>query len=136
MNKLVHIMIDAAANYIVSGSMSATCRYSADLESKKAGITKSATLVFKFTSVQLTAILLKALRPQIIAWQNGFAREHYDVLEDGMTVNLDFKAPATMPVDHKAAVKAELATLDAEARKAYLAELMASCEASTDDETA
>ena len=92
---------------------------------KGATDSKQVTLAVKYDGLTLGDILTKALRSDVISWQNGPGRKGYDNLIDKSTVNVSAKAPGAVTVDPETAMVALLMTKTPEEQITYLKELAA-----------
>lgn len=86
---------------------------------------KQVTLAVKYDGLTLGDIFTKALRSDVISWQNGPGRKGYDNLADKSTVNVSAKAPGATTVDPETAMVAMLLTMTPDEQKAYLVKLAA-----------
>ena len=86
---------------------------------------KQVTLAVKYDGLTLGDIFTKALRSDVISWQNGPGRKGYDDLIDKSTVNVSAKAPGAVTVDPETAMVALLMTKTPEEQIVYLRELAA-----------
>ena len=81
---------------------------------------KQVTLEVSFDGVPLSAVFQKALSATVIQWQNGKGRKNFDAWVNNQVVKVDFKAPAKAPeVPPEDAIKAKMASMTPEERKAY-----------------
>lgn len=87
---------------------------------KGATDSKQVTLAVKYNGLTLGDIFMKALRSDVISWQNGPGRKGYDTLVDKSTVNVSAKAPGAVTVDSETALMAKLATMSLKERKSEL----------------
>ena len=92
---------------------------------KGATDSKQVTLAVKYDGLTLGDIFTKALRSDVISWQNGPGRKGYDNLIDKSTVNVSAKAPGAVTVDPETAMVALLMTKTPEEQITYLKELAA-----------
>lgn len=92
---------------------------------KGATDTKQVTLAVKYDGLTLGDIFTKALRSDVISWQNGPGRKGYDTLVDKSTVNVSAKAPGAATIDPETAMVALLMTKTPEEQIVYLKELAA-----------
>ena len=90
---------------------------------KGANDTKQVTLAVKYDGLTLGDIFTKALRSDVISWQNGPGRKGYDNLVDKSTINVSAKAPGAVTVDPETAMVAKLMSMSAEEQITYLKEL-------------
>lgn len=96
---------------------------------KDSDVSKTVTLSVKFDGVPLSAVFEKALSSAVIQWQNGPGRSKFDTWKHGQVVVVDFKAPGRAPaVDPREAMKARLASMSPEERKAEVARMLAEVE--------
>lgn len=87
--------------------------------------TKQITLAVRYDGLTLNDVFTKALRSDVISWQNGPGRKGYNDLVNKSTVNVDAKAPGTSVIDPETAMVAKLMSMSAEDQKVYLMELAA-----------
>ena len=92
---------------------------------KGADDSKQVTLAVKYDGLTLGDIFAKALRSDVISWQNGPGRKGYDGLANKSTVNVSAKAPGAVTVDPETAMVAKLMSMTAEEQVTYLQELAA-----------
>ena len=92
---------------------------------KGATDTKQVTLAVKYDGLTLSDIFTKALRSDVISWQNGPGRKGYDNLIDKSTVNVSAKAPGAVTVDPETAMVAKLIAMTPEEQTNYLRQLAA-----------
>ena len=92
---------------------------------KGATDSKQVTLAVKYDGLTIGDIFTKALRSDVISWQNGPGRKGYDDLIDKSTVNVSAKAPGAVTVDPETAMVALLMTKTPEEQIVYLRELAA-----------
>jgi hypothetical protein len=92
---------------------------------KGATDSKQVTLAIKYDGLTLGDIFTKALRSDVISWQNGPGRKGYDNLIDKSTVNVSAKAPGAVTVDPETAMVAKLLTMTPEEQTNYLRQLAA-----------
>lgn len=90
---------------------------------KGATDTKQVTLAVKYDGLTIGDIFTKALRSDVISWQNGPGRKGYTKLIDKSTVNVSAKAPGAVTVDPETAMVALLMTKTPEEQIIYLKEL-------------
>lgn len=86
---------------------------------------KQITLSVKYDGLTLGDVFTKALRSDVISWQNGPGRKGYDGLVDKSTVNVSAKAPGAVTVDPETAMVAKLLTMSPEEQANYLRQLAA-----------
>ena len=86
--------------------------------------TKQVTLAVKYDGLTLGDIFTKALRSDVISWQNGPGRKGYDTLIDKSTVNVSAKAPGALVIDPETAMVAKLIAMTPEEQKAELDKLV------------
>lgn len=91
---------------------------------KGATDTKQVTLAVKYDGLTLGDIFTKALRSDVISWQNGPGRKGYDTLIDKSTVNVSAKAPGATAIDPETAMVAKLLTMSSKEQTTYLQKLM------------
>ncbi len=84
---------------------------------------KQVTLAVKYDGLTIGDILAKALRQDVIAWQNGPGRKNFDKLVNGSTVNVNASRPGAAAVDPETAMVAKLMTMTPEEQQEYLNEL-------------
>ena len=60
---------------------------------------KTITLKIKYDGLTLGDVLAKAVRTDVIAWQNGPGRSKFDKWENNQVVEIDASAPAKTVVD-------------------------------------
>jgi|LGVF01.2.fsa_nt_gb hypothetical protein len=90
---------------------------------KGATDSKQITLAVKYDGLTLNDIFAKALRQDVISWQNGPGRKGYDDLIDKSTVNVSAKAPGAVTVDPETAMVAKLMSMTPEEQKVELQRL-------------
>ena len=90
---------------------------------KGATESKQVTLAIKYDGLTIGDVFAKALRSDVISWQNGPGRKGYDDLIDKSTVNVNAKAPGAVTVDPETAMVAKLVSMTPEEQKTYLQEL-------------
>ena len=90
---------------------------------KGATESKQVTLAIKYDGLTIGDVFAKALRSDVISWQNGPGRKGYDDLIDKSTVNVNAKAPGAATVDPETAMVAKLIAMTPEEQKTYLQEL-------------
>jgi hypothetical protein len=86
---------------------------------------KQITLTVKYDGLTINDIFAKALRQDVISWQNGPGRKGYDDLIDKSTVNVSAKAPGAVTIDPETAMVAKLASMSPEEQKGFLRLLVA-----------
>ena len=87
---------------------------------------KQVTVQVTYDGLPLSAVFAKALRGDVIQFQNGSGgRKNYDNLKDGQVIKLNAKSPGATQVDPETAMKAKLAGMPKDERKAYLEGLLA-----------
>ena len=91
---------------------------------KGAEDSKQVTLAVKYDGLTLGDVFAKALRSDVISWQNGPGRKGYDGLIDKSTVNISAKAPGAVTVDPETAMVAKLISMSPEEQTNYLQKLM------------
>ena len=84
---------------------------------------KQVTLAVKYDGLTLGDVFAKALRSDVISWQNGPGRKGYDNLIDKSTVNISAKAPGAVTVDPETAMVAKLIAMSPEEQTNYLRQL-------------
>lgn len=84
---------------------------------------KQITLAVKYDGLTLGDVFTKALRSDVISWQNGPGRKGYDGLVDKSTVDVSAKAPGAVTVDPETAMVAKLMTMTVSEQTSYLQEL-------------
>lgn len=84
---------------------------------------KQITLAVKYDGLTISDVFTKALRSDVISWQNGPGRKGYDKLINKSTITVSAKAPGAVTVDPETAMVAKLITMTPDAQKAYLQEL-------------
>lgn len=102
---------------------------------KGATESKQVTLAVKYDGLTNGDLAAKALRSDVISWQNGPGRKGYDDLIDKSTVNVSAKAPGAMTIDPETAMVAKLMSMSAEEQTNYLQELAAKAAGHTDEST-
>ena len=90
---------------------------------KGADDSKQVTLSVKYDGLTLGDIFTKALRSDVISWQNGPGRKGYDNLTDKSTINVSAKAPGAVTIDPETAMVAKLMSMTAEEQTNYLRQL-------------
>ena len=107
-------------------TLTKACSIKAD---KDSDVSKTVTLSVKFDGVTLQSVFDKAMSSAVIQWQNGPGRSKFDTWKHGQVVVIDFKAPGKAPaVDPEVAMRAKLAGMSKDERKAYLEALMEEAE--------
>ena len=96
---------------------------------------KQITLAVNYDGLTINDIFTKALRSDVISWQNGPGRKGYDDLTNKSTVNVSAKAPGAVTVDPETAMVAKLMSMTAEEQVTYLKELAAKAAGHTDEPT-
>lgn len=87
---------------------------------------KTVTLSVKFDGVTLQSVFDKAMASAVIQWQNGPGRSKFDTWKHGQVVVVEFKAPGRAPaVDPEVAMRAKLAGMTKDERKAYVEAMLA-----------
>lgn len=102
---------------------------------KNALDSKQVTLAVKYDGLTIGDVFAKALRSDVISWQNGPGRKGYDNLMDKSTVNVSAKAPGVVTVDPETAMVAMLLTMTPEEREAKIQELVAKASGHTSEPT-
>ena len=92
---------------------------------KGATDSKQVTLAVKYDGLTIGDVFTKALRSDVISWQNGPGRKGYDNLIDKSTVTVSAKAPGAVTVDPETAMVALLTTMSPEEQANYLRQLAA-----------
>ena len=92
---------------------------------KGADDSKQVTLAIKYDGLTIGDIFTKALRSDVISWQNGPGRKGYDNLTNKSTVNVSAKAPGAVTIDPETAMVAKLMSMSAEEQTNYLRQLAA-----------
>ena len=87
---------------------------------KGATDSKQVTLAIKYDGLTIGDVFTKALRSDVISWQNGPGRKGYDTLIDKSTVNVSAKAPGAVTIDPETAMVARLMTMTPEEQIAEL----------------
>ena len=100
---------------------------------KGATDSKQVTLAVKYDGLTIGDVFAKALRSDVISWQNGPGRKGYDTLVDKSTVNISAKAPGATTVDPETAMVAKLMSMSAEEQVTYLKELAAKAAGHTNE---
>lgn len=96
--------------------------FKADADSTES---KTVTLKVKFEGVTLNDVFAKAMAGTVIQWTNGQGRKNYDNWIDKQTVNIDFKAPAIVPVvDPETAMVAKLQSMNPKEQGEYLLQMI------------
>jgi hypothetical protein len=98
---------------------------------KGATDSKQVTLAVKYDGLTIGDVFAKALRSDVISWQNGPGRKGYDNLMDKSTVNVSAKAPGVVTVDPETAMVAMLLAMTPEERIAKIQELAAKASSHT-----
>lgn len=101
-------------------SRTKTCKIKPDGDSKES---KTINLVISYDEVTGEDVLGKAVRSDVIAWQNGPGRKNFDSWKDKQVVRISAKAPGKTLVDVKAAFRETWKTMSREEREAYLEKL-------------
>lgn len=91
---------------------------------KDADDNKQVTLAVKYDGLTYGDVFAKALRSDVISWQNGPGRKGYDTLIDKSTVNVSAKAPGATAIDPETAMVAKLIAMSPEEQTNYLQKLM------------
>jgi len=91
---------------------------------KGAKESKQVTLAISYNGLTLSDVFTKALRTDVISWQNGPGRKGYDLLVDKSTVKVSAKAPGATTVDPETAMVAKLLAMSPSEQASYLKELM------------
>ena len=86
---------------------------------------KQITLAVKYDGLTIGDVFTKALRSDVISWQNGPGRKGYAELVNKSTVTVSAKAPGAVTIDPETAMVAKLVTMTPEEQKVYLQELAA-----------
>ena len=90
---------------------------------KGATESKQVTLAVKYDGLTINDILAKALRTDVISWQNGPGRKGYDTLVDKSTINVNASRPGVTAIDPETAMVAKLVTMTPDEQKAELQRL-------------
>ena len=102
------------------------CSIKADADSD---VSKQVTLSVKFEGVALQSVFEKAMATVVVQWQNGPGRKHFDTWKQGQVIVVEFKAPGRAPaIDPREAMKARLASMTADERKAEIAKMLSEIE--------
>lgn len=110
-------------NQVVTGvTLTKACSIKADADSVDS---KTVNLRIKFDGVTLQDVFAKAVQSVVIQWQNGPGRKQFSSWKANQTIDVEFKAPGRTTVDPEAAMVARLATMTAEERAQFIADLMA-----------
>ena len=92
---------------------------------KGATVSKQVTLAVKYDGLTIGDVFTKALRSDVISWQNGPGRKGYDTLIDKSTINISAKAPGATTVDPETAMVAKLMSMTPDEQTSYIKELAA-----------
>jgi len=86
-------------NEVVEGiTLTKVISVSPDEDSKKAGIKKQVTIKMRYDGLTLNDIFQKALKEDIIQWQNGSSgRKNFDNIKDKQTIEVSAKSPGGAP---------------------------------------
>lgn len=84
---------------------------------------KHVTLAIKYDGLTIGDVLAKALRQDVIAWQNGPGRKNFDKLVNGSTVNVNASRPGATTVDPETAMVAKLMAMTPDEQQKYLNDL-------------
>lgn len=84
---------------------------------------KQITLAVKYDGLTIGDVFTKALRSDVISWQNGPGRKGYVGLVNKSTITVSAKAPGAVTIDPETAMVAKLVTMTPDAQKVYLQEL-------------
>ena len=90
---------------------------------KGADVSKQVTLAVKYDGLTVGDVFTKALRSDVISWQNGPGRKGYDKLVDKSTVNVSAKAPGVLVIDPETAIVAKLMSMTPKKQTEYLNDL-------------
>jgi len=100
---------------------------------KGATDSKQVTLAVKYDGLTISDVFTKALRSDVISWQNGPGRKGYDGLADKSTITVSAKAPGAITIDPETAMVAKLVSMTPEEQVSYLKELAAKVSGVTDE---
>ncbi len=92
---------------------------------KGADESKQVTLAVKYDGLTIGDVFTKALRSDVISWQNGPGRKGYDKLIDKSTITVSAKAPGAVTIDPETAMVALLTAMSPEEQVTYLKGLAA-----------
>ena len=99
-----------------------TCVIKPDKESK---LSKTITLELDYEGLTLSDVFSKAVRTDVISWQNGPGRKTFATLADKSTIKVSAKAPSTQPqIDPETAMVAKLQSMTPEEQKTYINEVL------------
>jgi hypothetical protein len=75
------------------------CKVSPDKAGKIAGVTKTVNVEVSYKGLTFKDVMAKALKSDIISYQNGVARKNYEKLVNGETVKIDAASPGANYID-------------------------------------
>ena len=84
---------------------------------------KQIMLAVKYDGLTIGDVFTKALRSDVISWQNGPGRKGYTSLVNKSTVTVSAKAPGAVMIDPETAMVAKLITMTPDEQKTYLQNL-------------
>jgi len=90
---------------------------------KGATDSKQVTLAVKYDGLTIGDVFAKALRSDVISWQNGPGRKGYDTLIDKSTITVSAKAPGAITIDPETAMVAKLRNMTVDERTKELERL-------------
>lgn len=103
-------------NTIISGvTLTKMCSIKPDSDSNES---KKVTLNIKYDGLTLGDVLAKAVRSDVISWQNGPGRKQFK--QWGEVVNISAKAPGQSQIDPKTAMVALLKTMTPREQQEYI----------------
>ena len=104
---------------ITNVTLAKVCSIKPDSDSTES---KKVTLNIKYDGLTLGDVLAKAVRSDVISWQNGPGRRNYE--QWGEVVNIDAKAPGSSQVDPESAMVAKLKGMSPRDQQRYINEVL------------
>ena len=80
-------------------TLTKVCKVSPDKAGKLAGVTKNINVEVSYKGLTFKDVMAKALKSDIIAYQNGVARKNFNKMVNGETVKIDAASPGANYID-------------------------------------
>ncbi len=110
---------------IIDITLTKVCKVSPDKEGKEKGISKSINVEISYKNLTFKDVMAKALKSDIIAYQNGNARKNFEKLVNGEIVKIDAASPGANYIDPEEKVVENFGNKTAAEQKAFMKQLEA-----------
>lgn len=120
-----NVLTKANYNDRIDIVLSKACKVSPNIVGKEKGVTKTINVEISYKNLTFKDIMAKALKSDIIAYQNGNARKNFETLTNNGVVKINAASPGANYVDPEEKVLDTFGSKSEAEQKAFIRKLEA-----------